>query len=43
MLKQILEPKREEVMGDWRKLRAVGIYDLLSSLNATGDDPSQGG
>jgi hypothetical protein len=37
VLKQILQPKREEVMGDWRKSRAEGIRDLFS-LNTTGDD-----
>ena len=38
MLKQIMEPKGAEVMGDWRKLHVDGIYDLFSSLNTTGDD-----
>jgi hypothetical protein len=41
VLKQILEPKREEITGDWRKLRVGRTQDLFSSLNTTRDDQAK--
>jgi hypothetical protein len=33
VLRKICGPKREQVMGDWRKLLSEELHDLHSSLN----------
>jgi hypothetical protein len=33
VLRKILEPKRDEVTGEWRRLHNKEIYDLYSSPN----------
>jgi len=36
VLRRIFEPKRDEVAGEWRKLRNVELNDLYSSPNMSG-------
>jgi hypothetical protein len=33
VLRRILEPKRDEVTGDWRRLHNVELHDLFFSPN----------
>jgi hypothetical protein len=33
VLRRIFRPKRDEVMGDWRRLHNEGLLDLHSSPN----------
>jgi hypothetical protein len=33
MLRRIFGPKRDEVMGEWRKLHNEELHDLYSSLS----------
>jgi hypothetical protein len=35
VLRMICGPKREQVMGDWRKLQSEELHDLYSSPNIT--------
>jgi len=33
VLREIFEPRREEVTGEWRKLHNEELYDMYCSLN----------
>jgi hypothetical protein len=35
VLRRIFGPKRDEVIGEWRKLRNEGLHDLYSSPSIT--------
>jgi len=34
-LREILRPKRDDEVGEWRRLRKEELYDLYTSLNVT--------
>jgi hypothetical protein len=36
VLRRIFGPKREEVMGGWRRLHNEDLHNLYTSLNAVG-------
>jgi hypothetical protein len=35
VLREIFQPRREEVTGEWRKLHNEELYDMYTSLNVT--------